>query len=301
MARIEVCVVAVMMMMASRCSGMQSVIDVARAANQTQFVTVLSQALDQGLIDLSTGGPYTILVPTNDAFAKLTSQELTDIMKDAALLRDVLEYHVLQGEVFSWDLPSGRILTTINGHSIRIYNTGQNTYANSARVVKADLEANNAVIHLIDEVLDVPEGTIYAVSRNAEYPLSTFADYLDKVGLNRTLDRTGGQRFTVFAPSNEAFGKLSQVILERIQSSSTYLRELVSYHVHPGTLHLKSLDRNGTLSTLDSYHKITVSVDTDVHLNRLATLEQADIDCDNGVVHVIDHVLIPSSLGNIIG
>ena len=62
----------------------------------------------------------------------------------------------------------------------------QSLYLNNGRVVKADLEANGAVIHLIDEVLDVPEGTIYAVSRNQEYPLSTFADYLDKVHLNRT-------------------------------------------------------------------------------------------------------------------
>ena len=65
----------------------------------------------------------------------------------------------------------------------------QSTYMNNGRLVMMDLEANGAVIHLIDEVLDVPEGTIYAVSRNPEYPLSTFADYVDKVQLNSSLDR----------------------------------------------------------------------------------------------------------------
>ena len=67
----------------------------------------------------------------------------------------------------------------------------QNTYLNSGRVVQADLEANGAVIHLIDVLMDVPEGTIYAVTRNAEYPLSTFANYIDRVHLNTTLDRIG--------------------------------------------------------------------------------------------------------------
>jgi len=288
-------------LLAGCCQAMQDVVTVARANNATQFVTVLEQAIDQGLIDLSQGGPYTILAPTNAAWSKLSSQELEGVLGDSALLKDVLQYHVIQGEVFSWDLTSGRVLTTLGGHAVRVYHTGQSIYMNNGHVVKADLEATNAVVHLIDEVLDVPEGTIYAVARGTEYPLSTFADFLDKARLNHTLDSVGSRKYTVFAPSNEAFGKLSQAILDRIHSSASYERELLMYHIHPGTLHMRSLDRNGTLSTLDSYHKIKVTVNADIYLNELATLEQGDIDCDNGVLHVIDHVLIPSSFGNIIG
>merc|ERR1719153_1508147 len=104
---------------------------------------------------------------------------------------------------------------------------------NSAHVVGADLEAVNAVVHLIDEVLDVPEGTIYAVARGGEYPLSTFADFLDSARLNRTLDHVGTRKYTVFAPSNEAFAKLSKTVLDRIHSSRDYERELLMYHIHP--------------------------------------------------------------------
>lgn len=67
----------------------------------------------------------------------------------------------------------------------------QSVYINGAHVTKADLEATNAVLHVIDTVMDVPEGTIYAVTRSAQYPLSRFADYLDRVHLNHTLDRVG--------------------------------------------------------------------------------------------------------------
>ena len=70
-------------------------------------------------------GPYTILAPTNAAWSKLSSQELEGVLGDAALLKDVLQYHVVQGEVFSWDLPSGRVLTTLGGHAVRVYHTGQ--------------------------------------------------------------------------------------------------------------------------------------------------------------------------------
>lgn len=67
----------------------------------------------------------------------------------------------------------------------------KSVYFNNARASVMDIEATNGVIHLIDEVLDVPEGTIYAVLRNPEYPLSTFADLVDRVSLNRTLDASG--------------------------------------------------------------------------------------------------------------
>ncbi|XP_076467578.1 protein sll1483-like [Babylonia areolata] len=253
------------------CMAMQSVTDMLRSVNQTDFVNILELALDEGLVDLNQGGPYTILVPTNDAFSQVPPDQMSLLNSDASALSEVLKYHIIQGETFSWDLAEGRVLHTLNGHSIRVYKPGQSVYLNDGHVVKADVEANNAVLHLIDRVLDVPEGTIYQVTRSPSYPLSSFADLVDKVHLNSTLDHvlTG--------------------------------TKLVSYHVHRGTLHMRSLDRNGTITTMDSNHLITVTVDTDIHLNHIAEFEQTDIDCDNGVVHIIDHVLIPASLGSIIG
>jgi len=285
------------------CFSIENVVETARAANLTEFVSVLKEAIDQGLVDLSTGGPYTIFVPNNAAFAKLTPEDLQLLNNDASEQQNVLQYHVVKGEQFSWNLRDGQILHTANGHSLRIYTTvtGDNVYVNGAKIVSTDLEAMNAVIHVIDTVMDVPIGSIYAVSRGGDYPLSTFADYLDKVHLNRTLDTEGRTKYTVFAPSDEAWTNLNPLVLQHVASSSNYLRELVTYHIHPGTLHLKSLDRNGSISTLDGRHQISVSVDTDVHLNRVAMLEETDIDCDNGVIHIIDHVLIPSSIASIIG
>jgi len=240
-------------------------------------------------------------VPNDAAFANLTPEDVQLLNNDASQQQAVLQYHVVMGEQFSWGLHDGQILHTANGHSLRVYKSGENVYVNGAKVLTTDLEAQNAVIHVVDTVMDVPVGTIYAVSRGSKYSLNTFADYLDKVHLNRTLDTEGSTKYTVFAPSDEAFANLSPLVLQHISSSARYLTELVTYHIHRGTLHLKSLDRNGTISTLDGRHTISVTVDSDVHLNRVAELEETDIDCDNGVIHVIDHVLIPSSIGNLIG
>ncbi|XP_005112098.1 periostin [Aplysia californica] len=249
---------------------------------------------------LLSDGPYTILVPVDSAFAKLDQAELTNLQTSPGLLDEVLGVHVIKGELFSWDFVSGRVIVSDNGHFIRVYKTQQGTYVNDAKVLKWDVEANGAVLIFIDTLLDAPEGTIYEVLRKPEFGLSLLGDFVDAAGLNRTLHRTAGP-YTMFAPSADAFAKLSDVITDRLKRDTQLLKYVLEYHVHPGTLHLQSLDRNGTLTTLYRNHNIGVSVTDDIRLNGVAMLEEADIDCDNGVIHIIDHVLLPSSLGSVIG
>ena len=64
-------------------------------------------------------------MPTDDAFSKLSSDELASLTTDSNAFSDLLQYHVVQGEVFSWAMVSGRVLNTVNGHAVRVYTSGQ--------------------------------------------------------------------------------------------------------------------------------------------------------------------------------
>jgi len=264
------------------------------------MLSIVTQLNDTRFLGGGSEGPFTLIVPVDSAFAKLDPAELTNIQTTPGLLDEIVGVHVLKGEHFSWDLIDGRTLASYNGHFVRIYKRGGTTYMNDAKVLQFDITANGAVIILVDTVLDAPEGTVYAVLRKPEFGLTTTADLVDLVRMNRTLDVTVGP-YTMFAPSEDAWNKLGDVILSTIKGNPTLLREVINYHIHRGTLHLKSLDVNGTLTTLYRGHNIGLSVTDDIRLNTVAMLEEADIDCDNGVVHIIDHVLLPSTFGAVVG
>ncbi|GFO45470.1 transforming growth factor-beta-induced protein ig-h3 [Plakobranchus ocellatus] len=269
--------------------------------NATKFLDIVQKANDQRILGGNTDDLYTVLVPSDAAFNKLSSAEQNNLENIPGLLQDVLGVHVIPGQLFSWDFVNGRVIVTDNGHFVRVYEPNQDsTYLNSAKVVRWDVEAKGVVFIVIDTVLDAPEGTIYEVLRGPDFGLNIFADMVDKAQMNNTLHQTAGP-YTVFVPSQTAWDNLPDTIKDEFSRNIGLLRSVVQYHIHRGSLHVKSLDRNGTLNTFYGNHLIHVSVTNDIKLNRVAGLEEVDIDCDNGVIHIIDHFLFPSTAGSVIG
>ncbi|XP_064609862.1 protein sll1483-like [Liolophura sinensis] len=265
--------------------------------------TLIQLATTAGLADtLTNGGPFTLLAPTDAAFGKLPEATLSSLQSDKAALTDVLKYHLIQGDIFSWDLLSGDRFTTLNGRRVKVTTSGTTTMFNGAKVLVHDNVASNGVIYLIDTVLTVPEASIFqAISNRPE--LSTFVDALTRARLDTSLNATNIRYpYTVFAPTNTAFSKLTTEQLNHILESRYLLLELVDYHIHLGQLHKGSLTHNGRITTRYSGHYITVTItDGEPILNHVAHLSEADIEAENGLVHVIDHLLLPSSLASIIG
>lgn len=153
-------------------------------------------------------------------------------------------------------------------------------------------------MYLVEEVLNVPEGTIDDIIQNPDYNISMWMEFLEAAKLVNVFNRTSSNRYTMFVPSNAAISSLDASYIQKLKSSYTYARHIVDYHVHPGTLHSKGLDHNGRISTMYRGHYISVNVDSsnNVMLNHAASLQVSDIEAENGVVHVISHVLIPSTL-----
>lgn len=121
-----------------------------------QMSTLTSALQAAGLADkATTGGPYTVFAPTNDAFSALPAGTLDDLMKpeNKAKLTDILTYHVVPGSLMAADLKDGQELTTIEGKKLKVAVNGTTVTVNGANVVKADVKSSNGVTHVIDKVL----------------------------------------------------------------------------------------------------------------------------------------------------
>ena len=129
---------------------MNTLIDVAIADGH--FKTLAKALTAAGLVDTLKGsGPFTVFAPTDEAFAKIPKADLDALLKDKAKLKAVLTYHVVPGKVMSKDLKAGKV-TTVQGSEVTISTVG-GAMVNNAKVVSADVAADNGVIHVIDTVL----------------------------------------------------------------------------------------------------------------------------------------------------
>ncbi|KAL5011408.1 hypothetical protein ScPMuIL_009959 [Solemya velum] len=154
------------------------------ANNATMFVSLIQRAgLSNVLTDTTV--PHTLIVPTDAAFNKLTQTEIETIANDDYMLTNIMEYHIVKGEVFSFDLTSGIKMQSRNGHVLRVYasSSGQTMYINNARVIVTDLQASNGVVYLVDTVLEVPEGTLTDVLSTPSYNATMFERLTEAAGL----------------------------------------------------------------------------------------------------------------------
>ena len=133
---------------------MPNIVEVAKSAGG--FSTLLKAAEVAGLVDtLSTGGPFTIFAPTDDAFSQIPSETLNSLLKDPEKLKGILLYHGIEGEVKSTDLSGTMKVKTLQGQEIMVDATS-GVKVNDAKVVKADIMTDNGIIHVIDKVILPP-------------------------------------------------------------------------------------------------------------------------------------------------
>tara|TARA_R100000908_G_scaffold64032_1_gene46610 strand:+ start:23941 stop:24846 length:906 start_codon:yes stop_codon:yes gene_type:complete len=255
----------------------------------TEFRT-LAQALEDTELDdvLRTQENLTVFAPTNQAFEALPNGYLEGLNDNQ--LSQILQYHVISGQIASSDLTAEQAVESLLDDAIYVtLEDGEVTVNNAASVINADIEATNGIIHAIDGVL-LPnsfQNVVELASKN--YNLSTLVSLVADADLVSTLEGDGP--FTVFAPTNEAFEEVSGTLAAL---SAEQVREVLTYHVVPAEALSSSLEDGATVTTVQG-EDISVSVGGGVTLNNNANVTTADIQGMNGVVHVIDAVLLPPS------
>ncbi|GFR60674.1 transforming growth factor-beta-induced protein ig-h3 [Elysia marginata] len=254
--------------------------------------TLVQLVQKAGLVDTLKAGTFTIFAPTDAAFNDVPASTLTSLLADPVALGDLLKYHVVAGGHRSQDLKNEQTFTTVAGEKIRvnIYSHNNIVTVNGAKVTDADVSADNGFIHFIDSVIMPPSGSVVsAVSNDPE--LTTLLSAIQKAGI---ADKFQSDPLTVFAPTNDAFSKVDSNDLNRLLSSPERLEETLRYHEVPHTLYSKGMWNHEYPKSDDSHEdRLHIRVNSDGVTINNAKVIQADIPTTNGVVHKIDHVLIP--------
>jgi len=268
-------------------------------AGETESLSTLVTAIEAaGLGETLSGeGPFTVFAPTNEAFAALPDGTLEMLLKpeNKESLAAILKYHVVSGAVMSTDLSDGQTAKTVQGEKVVIKTEG-GVSVNGAAVTAADVSASNGVVHIIDEVIlppsMQPKNIVQLAMANEE--LSTLVAAVKAAGLVNTLSGKGP--FTVFAPTNAAFEALPEGTLEALlkPENKDQLTAILTYHVVPAKVMSSDLSNGQTAATVQG-ENVTVNLTDGVKISG-ANVVAADVDASNGVVHVIDQVILPPSL-----
>lgn len=274
--------------------GQTTVYDVIAASpNHTSLTAALDQeGLDAVLDDnMST---FTVFAPDNAAFDDLATAFGTDIAGLLAnpALTDILTYHVLGASVQSSAIANGDIANPLNtANTLKLtVASGSNVFVNQAQVNAADLAGSNGFVHSLDAVL-VPFETVADVAIDSPDHTSLVAAVVQE-GLLPALTNPFAS-LTVFAPTNTAFDNLAAALGTDIAGllANPELTDILLYHVVGAEVFSGDLV-NGPVATLNG-QDIVVDLSMGVMIND-ANVTTADVGVDNGVVHVIDAVLVPS-------
>jgi len=253
---------------------------------------ILVEALTKAkLVDTLKGtGPFTVFAPTDKAFGDaLTALGLTkQQLLDKADLADILKYHVLPVKAMSTDLKATQSPATVQGATVTITKGDKVKFAD-AEVTAADLTASNGVVHVIDKVVLPPTIVDLAVG-SADHKI--LVEALTKAKLVDTLKGTGP--FTVFAPTDKAFGDaLTALGLTKQQLlDKADLADILKYHVLPVKVMSTDLKATQSPATVQGA-TVTVTKSESTVKFADATVNPADLVASNGVVHVIDKVVLP--------
>ena len=248
------------------------------------------------LTTLQGEGPFTVFAPTDQAFAE-AGINLSSLDNDEgkSILSDILLYHVLSGSVQSSEVTDGLTATAVNG-DILTFAVGDSVMVNDATVTTPDVMASNGVIHVIDKVLippaDLENIPTVAQSTGIHNSLVSALIHANLVGA-----LSGEGPYTVFAPTDAAFEEFGLNLSDfDTEAENETLAKILSYHVAMGSVMSSSITNGMEVNSLVQ-EPISVSVfNGSVILNGEALVTQADVMTSNGVIHVINKVLMPPSM-----
>lgn len=267
--------------------------EIAGANNYTILEAAINKAGLQSTLEGS--GSFTIFAPNDNAFVSAGITDLDEYSADE--LAAILQYHVVDSEIDFAALSGQEEVETLNG-TLYVTPFNDNNFLNArAGFLQADAEATNGVIHVIDRVLFPPENEISAIITESD-GLSLLEEALQQVGVENVL--TGSGPYTIFAPSDDAFTALfDELDITNINElSDEQLMDILQYHIVSDRVFSTELvaGDQGTLLgqnfAIDFEGNSIVIVD-DNETSEDAVVVAGDFLGTNGIVHIVDEVLLP--------
>jgi len=272
--------------------------DIPRTAQCTTIHDSLVAAVIQAelLETLQGPGPFTVFAPTDQAFADAgIDLAALDTPEGKTALSDILLYHVVSSEVPSSAVVNCGSATAANGQPLA-FSVGQSVMVNDATVTMADVATSNGVIHVIDKVLtptDSPRDIVSTAQCTGAHTALVAA--LQQADLVTTLQGIGP--FTVFAPTDQAFADAGIDLADyNTPEEIDALADILLYHVVPGEVPAANVTDCMSAATVNG-NPLSFTVGTSVMVNE-ATVTAADVATSNGIIHIIDKVLMPTNAPN---
>lgn len=273
-------------------------------------LTSLKAAIDKAGLSttLSNSGTFTVFAPSNAAFTKFLSDNGFANLDavPTAVLKEVLLNHVLSSKVLSSQVTTGYVSTLAKGaasstRNLSMYlDTSSGVKINGfSKVTKTDIDATNGVIHKVDTVIGLPTIVTHATANPNFTTLVAALTRSDMPNFVSILGGTANSPFTVFAPTNSAFGalltELSLANLAAIPKAT--LENTLKYHVVTGA-NVASTDlSNNMMVTTFQGGKFTITTAGGAKItdakSRVANIIATDVQCANGIIHVLDKVILP--------
>lgn len=292
---------------------------VATAAGNSKLLTTLATSVvEAGLADTLNGdGPFTVFAPANSAFGRIPAQDFDALLADPEALGQVLQFHVVSGELRAADLLEQGTAESLMGEDLTVAaGAGERVTVNGAQVVCADIPVANGVVHVIDQVLlpesvapstEGPAGPLCAaipaeaVATLAGQPVATAASNveqlatltaaIDAAGVAGTLNGAGP--FTVVAPVEDAFAAVPAETLAGLLEDPEALGNILTYHVIAGEQTSAELVQEGAVETLQG-GSLDFALDGQAVTVNGSKVLCGPIPVENGQVFLIDQVLIPA-------
>jgi len=267
----------------------------------TTLVTALqATGLDATLADTSSS--FTVFAPTDAAFALLGQDTINNLLADPDTLSDILTYHVISGEVDAATAIglAGTTVEMVNGDAIGLSLDGDSLLVNTATVTTTDIVTDNGIIHVIDAVLIPPQEMVQPTENIVETAVAngnftTLVAVLQATNLDLVLADESAT-FTVFAPTDDAFALIDPETINILLNNPDVLSSILLQHVISGSAvdSVTAYSLNGAMVDTASQAMIPLQINasTDMLMFGSANIIIKDIYTTNGVIHVIDAVVV---------
>lgn len=266
----------------------QSALEFLRAQGFNTLATAIDAANLEGALDGS--NQLTVFAPTDAAFEALPDGTLDALLADPAALRDVLQYHIADDVLNATAVLGRSSIIQLNGDRVFPNTVGSAAFINAAGITQTNVDADFGLVHVINQVLLPPTGDIVDTAV-ADDRFDTLVTAVTAAGLVDTLKGTGP--FTVFAPTDDAFAALPAGTLDSLLADIPALTGVLTYHVIPSRVWSQQLVDDSTVATVQGSN-VTIDLTGGAQVNT-SNIVITNIVCTNGVIHVIDAVLLPPS------
>jgi len=266
--------------------------DLPSVAKSAELTTFLSLVEVSGL-QLPADGRITIFAPTNKAFAAIPAEKLKFLTSEAgrATLLAILKHHILPMAIDSGSLLQRRGVAALSGQNLAV--DGEGLTIAGASFLKMDVAFDKGIVHLIDRVM-MPETRSITEIVSQDPRLATLLKAVTAAGLGAQLGGENGGPWTLLAPSNEAFEALGEPAIKSLLADPSQLASVLSAHVIPSRIRRGEMIAQGSARTLLGRDAVSFSLIDGKIAVAGSGIIMADIEASNGVIHIIDRVIIPA-------